>query len=174
MKGKRHPMQTLGVLLRELRQSRNFTQERMAGQAHVTTRAIQYWESDRQIPHDVELENLLCALELTTEQRQAVYGLLPEPRSLRLLSRLAGGEAAFATAGRLPGLGDLIRAMRVRRGWTDEQFAREMQVARSTVLRWEATQVLPSDEDMTRLCRLLRASAEEETALQSRRLHRAV
>jgi transcriptional regulator with XRE-family HTH domain len=112
------------------------------------------------------LESVLKALEAAPQERTQIYARLTEPRSVRLAPRVV----PTSLLGSLPGIGDLLRAMRVRRGWTQEQFAEEMRVSRATVIRWEATRTLPSEEDMERLCGTLHAAPEEQAALRARRL----
>src|SRR5579872_633941 len=140
---------TLGAALRDLRRRRGLSQERVATRAHVTTRALRYREADQQQPRDVEMESVLKALEATAQERAHIYALLPDRRHLRLArSAEAGGSVPTALLGPTPGLGDLLRAMRLRRGGTQEQLAEQMRISRSTVIRWEATRMLPSEADM--------------------------
>lgn len=164
-------MYRLGELLRTLRKNRGFSQEQLAVQARVTVRTLQYWEANQQQPRDVELESVLKALQTTPQDRARVYALLTEQRIVRLGANMTpGSDVPTSLLGPLPGIGDLLRALRVRRGWTQEQLAAEMQINRVTVIRWEATRMLPFEEDMQRLCLLLQAAPEEQAALQARRL----
>ncbi len=165
------PMQTLGKLLKNLRQQRGLTQEKLALKAQVTARVLRYWESDAQFPREAELENVLNALEASAQEKKLIYALLPDTRMVRIVQNVAvANRTAASLLGQMLGIGDLMRAMRLRRSWTQEQFAEEMKVSRSSVLRWEATRNLPSEEDMERLCHLLNASPEERAAVLSRRL----
>lgn len=164
-------MPTLGELLQRMRQARRLSQERLASLAQVTDRALRYWEADRQQPRAVELESVLKALEALPQERAQVYALLTDARRARLTRKLdIVPNVPPALLGPLPGLGDLLRAMRQRRGWTQEQVADAMRVNRATVIRWESTRSLPPTEEMERLCLLLKASPEERTALHIRRL----
>ena len=164
-------MNQLGDLFSALRRKRGLSQKKLAARAQVTARTLQYWEANQQQPRDVELENMLTALQVTAQERGQIYALLQDNRSVRL-TRSAPSLADVPTTllGPMPGLGDLVRAMRLRRSWTQEKFAEEMQVSRSTVIRWEATRTLPADEDMERLSLMLHASPEERAALLARRL----
>lgn len=164
-------MQTLGDLLRALRQKQRLSQEQVAIKAQVTARALRYWEANQQQPRDVELESLLKALKATPQERTQIYAQLSEPRRIRLMQSVENMEnVSSRLLGPLPGIGDLIRALRIRRGWTQEPFARAMGISRATVIRWEATRTLPSEEDIQRLTLLLRAAPEECAALYARRL----
>lgn len=150
---------------------RGLSQEKLAAQAQVTARALRYWEADRQQPRMVELENVLKALEATLQERGQVLEWLSDARSVRLAqSAEAVHDIPRDVLGPLPGIGDLIRAMRCRSGWTQERFAEEMRVNRATVIRWEATRTIPSIEDVERLCVLCCASPEERGVLRAKRL----
>lgn len=48
-----------------------------------------------------------------------------------------------------------IRQCRVRKGWTQEQMARNIGVSLNTVQRWESGKTLPSPLAMEKLQRLL-------------------
>ncbi|HLK55200.1 MAG TPA: helix-turn-helix transcriptional regulator [Chthonomonadaceae bacterium] len=164
-------MDRLGELLRKLRKKRGLSQKELAERALVGERTLRYWEADQQQPRDVELENVFKALKVTSEERAQVYALLTDPRSVRLVHNIqSASQVPTSVLGPLPGIGDLLRAMRVRRGWTQERFAEAMQVNRATVIRWEATKTLPSEEDMQRICLLLHALPQEQEALKARRL----
>ncbi len=164
-------MYRLGEALRELRRKRGLSQERLAASAQITARTLRYWEADQQQPRAIELENVLAALEATPKERAQIYVLLPGRRSLHATFGSGGtGNNATPLLGPMPGIGDLLRAMRTRHGSTQEQLAVEMGVNRATIIRWEATRTLPSHEDMARLCCALRASPQEQAILQSGRL----
>lgn len=164
-------MHRLGKRLLELRRRHGFSQERLAANAGVSVRAIQYWEAGRQMPRDVELDQVLTALNATPSERALAYAALPDQRGIRLMRRMeAESVAVAALLGPLPGIGDLIKALRVRSGKTQQQLADGMRVNRSTVIRWEATRTVASGDDMVRLFSLLDASPEEQAALSTRRL----
>lgn len=164
-------MESVGELLRALRRKRGMTQVNLAHKAHVTARTLQYWEANRQQPREVELESVLTVLVATPWERGQIYALLTDQRSVRLArSAKVMGNAPTTLAGPHPGIGDLIQAMRHRRGWTQEQFAAEMKVNRTSVVRWETTCTLPSEDTLERLCHLLKASQEERDALCAGRL----
>ncbi len=165
-------MYRLGHSLRALRLKRGMSQEQVAIQARITPRTLRYWESDNyQMPRLVELENVLKALEATPSERVEIYALLPDRRRNPLVQQGEGTRNIPASLlGPLPGSGDMIRTMRMRRGWTQEQFADEMRINRSTIFRWESTRTVPSEDDSARLCGVLGALPHELAALQSGRL----
>jgi len=67
-------------------------------------------------------------------------------------------------------LGDLLRALRRRRGRTPEQVAPVLGVHASTVRRWESSEVAVPPGRLDDLCRALGASSSERAALASQRL----
>ncbi len=164
-------LQTIGTLLRDLRRQRNLTQERLASRAQVTARTIRYWESDQQQPRLVELESVLKAMNVTARERAQVFAQLPDHRTVQLVRNAAPVQNIPADLlGPLPGIGDLLRAMRIRQNLTQEQLAEALGLNRATVMRWEATRAMPGDEDLDRLCTALQAAPEEECVLKARRL----
>ncbi len=65
----------------------------------------------------------------------------------------------------MPVRGDLLRAMRLRKGWTQEQAAARLDVDRTTVARWEQGERNPSHEQMHAWCFALGANERELIAL---------
>lgn len=57
--------------------------------------------------------------------------------------------------------GDLLRAMRLRKGWTQQQTAAQVGVVRTAVAHWERGERLPSTEQIQALCDALEAREEE-------------
>ncbi len=164
-------MYLLGNALRQLRIKREITRERLATQAQITPRTLRNWEANQQQPRGVELESVLMALEATQAERTEIYALLPDRRRNPLAQKGDGTRPVpTSSLGPLPGSGDLIRTMRMRRGWTQEQFAVELRINRSTIYRWESTRTVPSEDDSARLCSALGALPHEAAALQSGRI----
>ncbi|MCW3055756.1 MAG: Helix-turn-helix protein, partial [Chthonomonadales bacterium] len=118
-----------------------------------------------------ELESILAVLELTPQERVYALGLLPTPRGISLSRQEAQASVAQSVdLGPMPMLGDLLQAMRLRRGLSQSQMATALKIARTTILRWETTETLPSEENLERICALLEAYPEEHTALSGRRI----
>ncbi|WP_309720558.1 helix-turn-helix transcriptional regulator [Armatimonas sp.] len=157
--------------LRATRRQRRLSQVELARRAHISERALRYWETGVSSPGLWELDSILTALELTPQERVHALALLPTRRGMALSRQESHASPALAEEyGPLPGLGDLLQAMRLRGGLTRGQVAAEMKIARSTILRWETTQSLPSEENLERLCALLGAYPEERAALSGRRM----
>ena len=64
-----------------------------------------------------------------------------------------------------PVSGDLLRAMRMRRGWTQQATAKRAGIAQGTLARWERTEDWPSAERLHTLCYVLQAQEAELIAL---------
>ncbi len=122
-------------------------------------------------PGQWELDSILVALELTTQERIQALALLPTSHAIKLTRQQSSLVPFHAEdLGSLPVLGDLLKSMRLRSRMTQQQMARELKTTRSTILRWEAAETMPSQENLERICVLLKAHTEESAALSSRQL----
>ena len=159
------------ALLRRLRKSRGVSQEALALHALISVRTLRYWESGEKHPRGPELESVLAALDATPEDKRQAYALIPRPRIHRLSERHEEEQKnSPAPSVPLPHLGDLIRSLRMRQEKTQPQVAAEMDVALTTLIRWETLRNFPTEENLSRLCLLLHATPEEAHALAFRRL----
>src|SRR5688572_1766966 len=99
----------LGTLLREWRTSRGLSLGGLALKASVGKATLSRWESGASRPRIAELEAVLDALRSSPAQRLEALAGIEAPRAAqRLRAAPAGGP---------PVRGDLLRAMRLRRGW---------------------------------------------------------
>lgn len=150
----------VGALLWELRTAGGWTLGKLARRAGVSKAALSRWESGSRQPRVMELEAALDALGANAARRALVFARIEAPRALRHLRRIADpGLGAPPTAG------DLLRAMRLRKGWTQEQTAARVGVVRTAVAHWERSERLPSTEQIQALCYALGAQEEELIAL---------
>jgi transcriptional regulator with XRE-family HTH domain len=160
-----------GQFCRTLRKRRGLTQIELAGKAALAVRTLIYWETGQREPRGEELSGVLQALNVTPAERDQAYLLLTSSHGIQLIRQRARTQTASnRTNGVLPDLGDLIAALRIRKGWPRERLAAQMQVKVSTVIGWERTQHLPNDENIDRMCAMLDAYPEERAALLTRRL----
>src|SRR5262245_60758231 len=113
---------------------------RLAQKAGVSKAALSQWEAGSRLPRVAELEAVLDALGAPPSQRALALASIDAPRALRRL-RSPGANAGL---GPPSAAGDLLRAMRLRRGWTQEQVAAQVGVVRNAVARWERGDRLPS------------------------------
>ncbi|MCW3094622.1 MAG: Helix-turn-helix protein [Chthonomonadaceae bacterium] len=159
------------VFLHAQRRYRKLSQVELARRAQVSERTLRNWETGASSPGRWELESILTALELTPHERGQALKFLPTPRSMNLFRHEAHTSLGSETdIGPMPMLGDLLRAMRLRAGLSQGEVAETLKIARTTILRWETTEILPSEENLERICELLRAYPEERIALGGRRL----
>jgi transcriptional regulator with XRE-family HTH domain len=114
-----------------------------------------------------ELEAVLTALGASDLERALAWQQLNAPRAVRVITTQPMSSVLPARAA--PIGGELLKAMRRRRGWTLEQVALHLGVTVSTVSRWERSESWPTEEQLSRLCRMLGANEAEHAALQGGR-----
>ncbi len=166
-----------GALLRELRQSRRMSLGQLAERAVVAKSTVSRWEAGAYQPRLPELEAVLTALQASPSQRVEAMGRVQAPRAVgRLQGELAGrqpgpagADAPVEDAGLLPAGGDLLRAMRHRRGLSQEQVAAQLQVRPSAVSYWEQSKTMPAPDRLATLFDLLGAQPEERAFMRDGR-----
>jgi transcriptional regulator with XRE-family HTH domain len=149
----------VGTLLWTLRTERGLSLGKLAMQAGVSKSALSQWETQARLPRMVELESVLEALGASESQRSLVLAQIDAPRAVRRLRDQA------LPLGAPPVMGDLVRAMRMRRGWTQAQTGAALGVTDSTVARWERGERSLATEHLQTLCYVLEARKEEVAAL---------
>jgi transcriptional regulator with XRE-family HTH domain len=160
-----------GAFLRELRQARRVSINQLAERAAVAKSTLSRWESGAFQPRLPELEAVLLALGASPAQREQALVRVYAPRAVGGLRReLAGGAGTDGgEPGLLPAGGDLLRAMRRRRGLPQERVAAHLRVRTSTVSYWEQSKIVPPPERLAALCDLLGAQPEERAVLMDGR-----
>lgn len=151
---------TTGTQIKALRVVRGLSLRQLAQQARVNAATLSRWETDQRVPSIPELDATLTALEATDIQKRAILRSIHAPRALSKLRTLPDAGADGAT-----GCGDLLWAMRQRKGWTQAQTARCAGVQQAQIARWEAGETWPGNADLHALCYALNASLEEVAAL---------
>ena len=116
-------------------------------------------------PHLPELSALLTALEVTEQQKHQAVGLLEAPRALRQIRREVTRIAEQKGVPALSHGGDLLHALRMRRGLSREEAAGRVGVSVRTLRRWEKMEAWPSHEPLHHLLYALGAREEEVVAL---------
>jgi transcriptional regulator with XRE-family HTH domain len=155
----------VGSLLWQWRTANGWSLGRLARAAGVSKAALSQWESGKRQPRLPELEATLDALGATSAQRALALSRIDAPRALRQLRAGASEEGLVPP----PSAGDLLRAMRHRGGWTQEQIAVRVGVRQHSVARWESGERLPSADEIQAVCFALGAHAEELVALTAGR-----
>jgi transcriptional regulator with XRE-family HTH domain len=150
-------MEKVGTQLWALRTSRNCSLSEIARRAGVSKAALSQWESGTRQPRIPELEAVMTALDADSSQRSRLLAAIDAPRALR---RLRQSDMV-----KPPMTGDLLRALRHRKGWTQEQLSSALGVTRAAVGRWEQGERVPSTEQIHTLCYAVGAREEELVAL---------
>ena len=152
-----------------MRRSRRLTRDALARRAGISERAARYWEAGERLPRIPELEAALEALNASAEERVYALHLVGLPRAHQA-ARILLAQSMPSAGATWAGVGDLLRAMRMRGGLTQAQTAARLQVSRQALVKWEVGENAPTPENLARLCALLNAHAQERLALQSGRL----
>ena len=148
-----------------LRKAKRLSRAALADRAGIAARTIGYWEAGERLPRIPELELALGALEADAAERMLLLSLLTAPRAMQEARNTAAAQGEIWTDS-----GDLLRAMRRRIGFTQEQIAAQLGLKRSAVRRWENGEALISEENQERVFAALNALPAEIAALQSGRL----
>lgn len=141
------------------------TMARTAERAGLHRATLHRWEKDLAQPRLSELSALLSALEVSESQKRSALHLMDAPRAARMVWQDVMKIAARTGVSAMPHGGDLLRAMRMRRGLSLEAASRHVAVTGGTLRRWEKMEVWPSLEQLHRLCFALQAHDEEIVAL---------
>lgn len=133
---------------------------RLAMRAQISQSTISRWEAGRFAPSMDELESVLGQLDASDEERSYTLRLINAPRAVARLRTLHSSSTSSP-----PFSGDLLRAMRLRKGWTLEQAAHASGIAVDILSRWEKSERQPSNDQLHALCYALNAHEEEIMAL---------
>lgn len=149
-----------GSFLQRLRLARGFSQRQLAVAAGISAATLSHWEAGKTSPRIPELDVVLDVLEAEEADRQRLYAAIRAPRARARLARSAPKGEIW-----LPSAGELLRALRRRKGLSLEQAAAVLGVWPSTVHRWERTGTMPSAALLDVYCAALGAYPEERCAL---------
>jgi transcriptional regulator with XRE-family HTH domain len=159
------PRNPFGAFVRGLRRARGLTLEQAAQASGIGRVTLNRWEGGAQRPRLREIEALLAALGAGAAERRQALTLLDTPEThavvrdevIRIGERLGLGPQ--------PGGGDMLRAMRQRRGLSSDQAADLIGVSGRTIRRWERGEAWPPTDRLHALCKTLGAYEEEMVAL---------
>jgi transcriptional regulator with XRE-family HTH domain len=167
LKEERKMTEGLGSYLQELRVVQGLTTAQLARKAGIRRATLSEWQAEKRRPRLPELEAVLSALGISELQKRQAREKLRTPAQVQRLRMQAEARdpSLEALAGHAPHGGDLIRAMRLRRGWTQSQLAQRAGVSQATLVRWERAEQWPRTEQLHRVCYLLAASEDELVAL---------
>ena len=111
-----------GVFIKDLRKRRGLSQRQLATVAQIAVRTLAYWESGERIPRSAELDSALLALHAAPHEKALAASLVAPPRGTRLVRRDTRQDDLLVA----PGVGDLLRALRLRVGWSQTRLATEL------------------------------------------------
>lgn len=126
----------------------------MAAKAGISASTVSRWETATTSPCIPELNRLLSALQATPQERDRAYQAVLKPRALKIIGEKSPNAPCSA-----PAPADLLRAVRLRKGWSQEQTASKIGVSASMLSRWENYEAWP---DAFRLHALLLALGARE------------
>ena len=144
--------------MRRLRQARGLSLGEFAGRAGVSKASLQDWETGRYVPPVAALDRLLEALGADARTQAWLLAGVGTPGARALLSHTQWGAPVD--------LGQVLRAMRLRRGRVQADVAQAVGVRQGTLAKWEGGDALPADEPLGRLLAALSATPEETDALR--------
>src|SRR5215470_8164069 len=109
----------------------------LAKSAGISPGTLSHWETGRVIPRIPELDAALTVLDASPRLRQEAYARINAPRALARLRNESVPATDTTENPTLPAAGDLLRALRHRRGFSLEQAAALLKLQPSTLSRWE-------------------------------------
>ena len=154
----------LGQYLRQQRKAKRMTLEQTAQNAGIGRVTLNRWETGAHLPRLPELEQVLSALEITGRDRLRALKMLEAPCAQMYLQeevRKIGNH----DIGVMPHAGELLQAMRLRYGMSQEALAQAVGVTARSIRLWENGEVWPPNEKLHLACFTLRASPSEVVAL---------
>jgi transcriptional regulator with XRE-family HTH domain len=154
-----------GLYLQQIRKSRKAGIAPTARVAGLHRSTLHRWEKGESLPCLSELEAVLTALEATSQQKRQALALMDAPRAQAQVRQRINRIAEHLDIETLPHGGDLLRAMRIRRGWTLEDAASRISVSARTLRRWEQGSIWPPLPQLHTLCFVFKAEEEEMIAL---------
>ncbi len=157
----------VGKEIQKLRVARGLSLRRLAERAHVSAATLSRWEAEKRTPRIPELEAALDALEASASQKQALLHQIDARRALIRLRDLDGGGTPGAEV-YTNSNGELLWAMRQRKGWSQAQTARAANTTQAQIARWERGEAWPEAAVLHSLCWCLDALPEEVAALSRR------
>ncbi|HRI44259.1 MAG TPA: helix-turn-helix transcriptional regulator [Fimbriimonadaceae bacterium] len=162
-----HDERQLGRLIARQRRSRGWSLSELARRAGVGKATLSRWENGDAAPAIPVLEAVLVALDADLDTRESAYALIGAPRGVRALRASEARHREDQTElgiGSLT-LGDMIRALRVRRGLRSADVAAAVGVTPATISHWEKGERAPDFEARMRLARALQATLNEQSML---------
>lgn len=142
-------------LFRQHRLQRGLSVVALSQATGLAKTTLENWQAGRTLPSSVELETLIPALELSSVEQRVLRRAVGLPRAI---AKLPEGE-------RPPLTGGLLRAMRLRRGLSQSEVARQLSVRQGTLAKWEKSDDWPEVDKLSQVCSVLEATHPEAEAI---------
>lgn len=146
-----------GEALRRRRTARGVGLGDLARRAGVSKASLVDWEGGRYRPPGPALDRLLSELGVEARERAGLLARA-DPRDARI-------RLAHMPWGAPVDMGQVLRALRLRKGASQSDAARAAGVRQGTLAKWESGDAAPSDEALGRAFAILGATPEETAAL---------
>ncbi len=146
---------TFAEQLKLLRQQAQFSRSEWSEQSGISRVSLWRWETGAVLPREAELEIALKPFALKPAENSALLLLWQNERGVGIEQMLRDHPLPLTHRGLI------LRAVRVRRGWSQSEAAEIAGVPRSTLAKWEQMSVWPSIERLHELCCAYTASPEE-------------
>ncbi|RYG42125.1 XRE family transcriptional regulator, partial [bacterium] len=138
------PAPALGAEIRKLRESRGLSLGTAAARGGVAKATLSYWENGRRTPSGSVLARYLDALGAPARDKARLISLT-DPA-------FAGWFLPAQPLGAPVSVGQVLRAMRIRRGLTQAELATAIHTGQSTVAKWESGDLAPGAEAIHAAC----------------------
>ena len=148
----------LGSRLREARKIRGQSLSAVARAAGIARSTLVRWESGKTLPRTLELESVLNVLDVAGAQRQPFFDAIP-------CTRFVTYQADSGVLHQSGSPHQLLRAMRLRQGMSQQEVSAHLGVSNAAVSQWERGESWPSSDHLHSLCFFLAAAPEEVMAL---------
>jgi len=149
----------VGTSLRRLRESTGLSLSVTAKLVRVSKGSLSNWESGRRIPSGPVLNRLLEQYQPSPRERARLL-FLADPKHARFV-------LANDPVGSPVNVGQVLRAMRLRRKLTQAEVSRLVGITQGAWAKWESGQTEPGLELLHSACFLLGASVEELQAISA-------
>lgn len=151
----------ISMFLTELQRGRGVSQKTWAARSGLSRATLWRWRKGKAVPRIVELTDALDALSVTRAERKRAFFLLMRARSGR-------GSVRTAPLSGIPVIrGDLLRTLRVRNGWTQEEAATRCGFSQVNLSRWERNDRWPDAATLQTVTLTYDAHPEEVVALNT-------
>ena len=160
----------LGSIIQSNRQVKGLSLGTLAERAGINKSTLSRWETGKSRPYVHELIRVLDILEVPQETQVLCLQQIGAPRSERHIAQLSAPISSLIDSPQQTKLpisgGELLRTLRTRQGFTQQETAQAVGVTQSLLSQWESNECWPDRKRLHTLCHTLQATIEEERGLQ--------